>query len=203
MSDYSNCKADDMWWPQDTEQAEVCFWFSFQTIWKEHFPNIRIRRPCNDTCGECAVFRNALRYHESCRKQDEDSDHYREDGSISCYEMAKLDFKDDGLMGEFAKLFLTRDCLEQESILEAVGNHVMQAKGMRRRVQHSTESSIACRSTEVTHKEREHELVCDYSQIMPLPYYVSNQKGEIYYFNPLTINLFDMVDLSVTPNKLK
>jgi hypothetical protein len=42
-----------MIWPQYTEPSEIYSCFLLQTIWKEHCPNIRIRCPCNDTCGEC------------------------------------------------------------------------------------------------------------------------------------------------------
>jgi hypothetical protein len=49
---------------------EVFSWWSFREIWKEHCSNIRISRPCNDTCGECTVSRNAFRYHESRKKEE-------------------------------------------------------------------------------------------------------------------------------------
>jgi hypothetical protein len=50
-------------------------------------------------------------------------------------------FKDD-VLGEMAKSFLGDDFIEQETILEAAGNHVRQAKGMRHFVQHATESAV-------------------------------------------------------------
>jgi hypothetical protein len=34
-------------------------------MWQEHCSHIKIRAPCNDTCGECTVFRNAFCYQES------------------------------------------------------------------------------------------------------------------------------------------
>jgi hypothetical protein len=37
---------------------------------------------------------------------------------------------------------------------------------------------------------------------MPLPHYGGENPGEIYYFSPLTINFFGIVDLSITSNKL-
>jgi hypothetical protein len=54
----------------------------------------------------------------------------------------------------------------------------------------------------VPHKDRDYVLVCDYAQNMPLPHYGGEQPGEIFYFSALTINLFGIVDLSRTPNKL-
>jgi hypothetical protein len=37
---------------------------------------------------------------------------------------------------------------------------------------------------------------------MNLPYYGSEQPGDIYYFSALTVNLFGIFDLSRTPKKL-
>jgi hypothetical protein len=55
---------------------------------------------------------------------------------------------------------------------------------------------------EVPHADRKYVIVCDYAHNMPLPHDGGEQPGEIYYFSPLTINLFGIVDLSITPNKL-
>jgi hypothetical protein len=80
LKDYKNQMADGMFWPADAadaETSEVCSWFSFRKLWKEHCGNIRIRRPCNDTCGECTIYRNEFRYKETRKKmidKDEDSD---------------------------------------------------------------------------------------------------------------------------------
>jgi hypothetical protein len=70
-------------------------------------------------------------------------------------------FKDDDVVGEMANSFLDDDCIEQETILEAAGNHVCQAKGMRHFVQHTTESAVHYRNEEVPHADREYVIVCD------------------------------------------
>jgi hypothetical protein len=72
VKDYASRQEDDMFWPSGTLHVEVCSWLSFTDIWKTHCSNIRIRRPCNNTCGECTVFRNAFRYRE-IRKSAEQS----------------------------------------------------------------------------------------------------------------------------------
>jgi hypothetical protein len=48
----------------------------------------------------------------------------------------------------------------------------------------------------------EYVIVCYYAQNMPLPHYGGKKPGYIYYFSPLTINIFGVVDLRITPNKL-
>jgi hypothetical protein len=55
----------------------------------------------------------------------------------------------------------------------------------------------------VLHQDQEYVIVCDYTQTLPLPHYGGEQPGEIYYFSSLTINIFGIVDLSLSPNKLK
>jgi hypothetical protein len=62
LKDYTNRMADGMFWPADAETSEVCSWFSFRKFLKDHCGNIRIRRPCNNTCGKCTIYRNPFRY---------------------------------------------------------------------------------------------------------------------------------------------
>jgi hypothetical protein len=69
-------------------------------------------------------------------------------------------------------------------------------------VQVATECANQCNNNEVSNKDRDYVLVCGYAQNMPLPHYSGKQPREIYYFSPLTINLFGIVDLICTPNKL-
>jgi hypothetical protein len=190
LKDYTNRMADDMFWPSDAETSEVCSWFSFRKLWKEHCGHIGIRRPCNDTCGECTIYHNAFRYQQARKKmiyEDEDSDD-DDDGSASddnaegeeaAAEAVSHLFKDDGIIDDIAKYFLTEDCLDQERILEAVGHHVLQAKGVRYYIQKATKAAIMCRSLEVVHKDREYVIVCDYAHNMPLPHYGGEQPGEI------------------------
>jgi hypothetical protein len=106
-------------------------------------------------------------------------------------------------VGDLANSFLSGDCLDQERILEAAGYQVKQAKEMRGYVQQQNAAGIECRTSEVPHQDRTYVIVCDYAQNLPLPHYGGERPGEIYYFSALTIKLFGIVDLSLSPNKLK
>jgi hypothetical protein len=144
VCEYPNRKTDDMFWRDYADQMEVCSWWSFREIWKEHCSNIHIRRPCNDTCGECIFFCNAFPYRESMKKEEDEEDVNIEDDDdvppmIDCghdgldepdepVQDEHAAFKDDEIVDELAKSFLDGDCLEQERILEAAENHVHQAK---------------------------------------------------------------------------
>jgi hypothetical protein len=149
VCEYPNRKTDHMFWRDDADQTEVC---SFREIWKEHCSNIRIRCRCNDTCGGCTVFRNAFRYRESRDKEEDEEEGDSEDDDDVLEKPVDPDqdqdsaFKDDEIVDELAKSFLTGDCLEQERILEAAGNHVHQAKGMRHCVQERTAIATQCRN---------------------------------------------------------
>jgi hypothetical protein len=52
------------------------------------------------------------------------------------------------------------------------------------------------------HADRESIIVCEYAHNMPLPRYSGEHPGEKYDFSPLKINLFGIVDLSITPKEL-
>jgi hypothetical protein len=52
LEDYNKRKKDDCLFEEDNMAAEeVVSWWSFRYIWKTDLPKIRIRAPCNDTCG--------------------------------------------------------------------------------------------------------------------------------------------------------
>jgi hypothetical protein len=120
LCDYLRRKTDDIFCEDDVETSDVCSWWSFRQIWKEHYPHIRIRRPCNDTCGECTVYRNAFRYRESRKKAEVESDS-DDSGSDDDEDQNKQGFKDDEILGDLENSFLSGDCLEQERISRMLG----------------------------------------------------------------------------------
>jgi hypothetical protein len=113
VKDYVSHQEDYMFWPSGAVPVEVCSWFSFTDIWKTHCSNIRIRRPCNDTCGKCTVFRNAFLYREMRNKAEQSSmDEVEEndDDFPDLNDRVALEdtaaaaplFKDDDVVGEMA-----------------------------------------------------------------------------------------------------
>jgi hypothetical protein len=151
LGEYNKRSNDDFFWEPDIGTHEVCSWWAFRQLWQKHCSHIKIQAPYNDTCGECTVFRNAFCYRESrkmvpeaeeeCHSSDDD------DNSVTGIHAAPPRPEDDledsvsddedkdtpprkaGAVD--AKDCLTDDCIEQETILEAAGYHVMQAKAMR------------------------------------------------------------------------
>jgi hypothetical protein len=89
---------------------------------------MRIRRPCNDSFGECTAFCNGVRYREYHKKAEVESD---DDGDCDDdEEQEKRGFKYDEIMYDLVKSFISGDCLEQECILESAGFHVKQVNGI-------------------------------------------------------------------------
>jgi hypothetical protein len=123
---------------------------------------MRIQRPCNATCGECTVYRNAFLYRESRKKVEVDSDSDDND-SDDVEDQDKQGFKDDEIMGDLEKSFIFGDCLEQERILEADGYNVKQAKEIRGYVQQQNAAGIEYHTSEVPHQDREYFIVCEYA----------------------------------------
>jgi hypothetical protein len=192
----------------DTE--EIVSWWYFRRIWCEDFPNIHIRAPCNDTCGECTIIRNDFRYRERRQQTSENSDESDDSDDDKLEDERGNDneqhaeFK-EGVdeVSNLAKSLLTSDCIHQEAVLEAAGFHVTQSRAMRGMIQYRTQEAIDSLISLKRHGTRDRVLVCDYAQNFNYPHYGGEQPGEIYYLSALTINLFGIVDLSVAPNKLK
>jgi hypothetical protein len=101
-----------------------------------------------------------------------------------------------------AESFLLGDCAQEEDIIEAAVFHVEQAKVMRELDQKRAQEAKEDIENGVLHPEKRYCLVCDYAQNLGIPHFGKEQPGDTYYFSPLTINLFGLVDLARSPNKL-
>jgi len=51
---------DDLLWLEGSVPLPICAWQGFLTVWKKNFPNLTIRNPCEDTCGECTKIKNRM-----------------------------------------------------------------------------------------------------------------------------------------------
>jgi hypothetical protein len=71
------CRTDEEW--NDREPAPVCSWSAFHKIWKDKFPKMKIRNPCEDTCGECMKLHNHIHVLDHlnafCRHQQYRQEH--------------------------------------------------------------------------------------------------------------------------------
>jgi hypothetical protein len=105
-------------------------------------------------------------------------------------------------VSNLAKYLLTSYCIRQEAVLDNAGFHVTQSRAMRGMVHYRAQEAIESLIALKRHDTRYRVLVCDYAQNINYPHYGGEQLGDIYFLSALTINLFGIVDLSVTPKKL-
>ena len=49
-------------WPEGSERKEVCSWPTFLSFWKEHYPKIKVRAKGADTCTDCLIYLNSLKF---------------------------------------------------------------------------------------------------------------------------------------------
>jgi hypothetical protein len=80
---------------------------------------------------------------------------------------------------------------KEKSLLEAA-HHVEEAMSMR---ELANRKICECKaSADKPRSERVITICCDYAQNGELPSYGNEQPGETYYFSPLTVNIFGVVD---------
>ena len=92
------------------------------------------------------------------------------------------------------------DMLERESILLKATLHVQQASIQRQLANKKIQEAID--SSHLPHSERSYCFIADYSQNMELPFFGASQPGDTYYFTPLKINVFGIVDCCIFGGKL-
>ena len=169
------------------EQLPVPAWSTFRLFWNENYPHLHIQKPREDVCGECFKFANSFRTIAFRKRQLEEVDTASEEENDTN--------QDDLTEYNEAK----RRMIESEKAIEVASEHVQMAKEQRDKF---IEQKNSARATKDKPKgERVVTFVCDYSQNLYLPNFGSEQPGETYYYSPLNVYVFGMVDCSV--NKLQ
>jgi hypothetical protein len=101
-----------------------------------------------------------------------------------------------------AESLLSGNCSEEEGIIQAASYHVEQAKVMRELAQTRAQEAKDDIANCVLHPNTHYCMVRDYAQNLGIPHFGKEQPGYTYHYSPFTINLFGLVDLSRSPNKL-
>jgi hypothetical protein len=147
VKNYALRPFDDLLWPEGSEPLPVCSWNGFLRVWKEKFPKLTIRNPCEDTCGACTKIRNKFHIVERIRNArvaaaarenvDGNSSSSDEDCNSNAYSF-------DGAV-EYD--FLNRQEYPEEVIIMEASLHATQAQTQRDyaklRIQESKDSSLA------------------------------------------------------------
>jgi hypothetical protein len=89
---------------------------------------------------------------------------------------------------------------EQEQLVLDAAKHVKMARAQRELFVAKKEAAQATVSKE--QEERTYTFVCDFAQNMYLPNFAAEQPGATYYFSPLNVYPFGIVDCSQDPTEL-
>ena len=181
------------------KRLPVCRWASFFNFWRKYYPKLRLQRAAKDVCGECFTFRNQLSKGLISATLEENQQStecvpcelFPSENSHETTEVAETDMTNlaDNQPSEEVRL-------RKEKISRAA-YHVAQAAAQRMLANKKINEACEDFQNSVQHSRRRYTFVCDYCQNMQLPYFGKEQPGDTYYFSPLTINVFGVVDCSV------
>jgi uncharacterized Zn finger protein (UPF0148 family) len=71
VDDYLPRPFDDTLWPEDSPILPVVSWSIFYRLRKDKLPKLRIRNQCEDTCPECYVLKNKMKYRVEASNERE------------------------------------------------------------------------------------------------------------------------------------
>ena len=164
------------------EPNEIPGWQTFTVFWEREYPHLQIRRPVKDVCGYCFEFltKNKAIMKKKLAIQEADSD-TDSDESIDINGM-------------------TED-LEEAILLGA--QHVNDAQAQQAYVLSLKQKALSTNTIDdIPHRERTYLFYFDYAQNVDCPQLGSEQPGEMYYYSPLNINIFGIVDANAEQETL-
>jgi len=196
-------RSDDAW--DDDLEMPVGSFTTFNSIWKAEFPTLQIRTPVEDICGDCYRFSQMHKVRRVSYKKDpfclpcpyKDQETEEVDASEDEEDADSMVVDSSGNEEALDKALRRR-----EKEYAKIGLHVREAANMRTL---ANEARARCREDAVNNKpvdQRTITLVADFSQNMELPLFGAEQPGETYYYTPLTVNAFGIVDTSTEPEHL-
>ena len=155
-------------------------WPSFCRFWKQNFPKLVIQSPSEDICDDCVVYANR---HKYLRKK-------------------RFDLREDAEDNTDQVDTNVQDCNleEQEDLVVKAAHHVMMAR--RQRELFNFKKQKARDTVGCEREQRTYTYVADFAQNMYLPNFAAEQPGATYYYSPLNVYPFGVVDCSMDPSQL-
>lgn len=170
---------------QPGERTEPIGWPTFCRYWSWNFPKMVIQSPSKDICDNCVVWANKHKFLK--KKRIDNEEQVQESGEGPTVEGEQAD---EGFM------------LEQEEIVMEAVKHVTMAKEQRLLFNSKKECARTDRSLEKEQEEWVYTYVCDFAQNMNIPNFNAEQPGATYYYSPLKVYPFGIVDCSQEPSQL-
>ena len=204
-----------------------CSWGTFRNYWKSEFPTMKIRRSAKDVCDKCYVFNYQFNHlikrqkRRSALKEDSSDDSNTSDEELESavdtvinYRMKLRNKKTAATVSEdesdsSASSVVDEDDLapsqleleKEETIFDAC-QHVNQARGQRELCRNIITLAEEDATAKLSHSEASRCLVMDYSQNASLPQFADTQPGKTYYYSPVIVNIFGIVDTSIKGGEL-
>ena len=161
-------------------------WPTFCQYWERHFPKLVIQRPAEDLCDDCVIFANQHKYIKRfCKETAEE-----EDGSDVRVEVVETHDDQEKQMEQ------------QEQLVVKAAKHVDMARQQRLLFVHKKEEAKDHALKGTPQESRVYTYVADFAQNMYIPNFASEQPGATYYFSPLNVYPFGVVDPSCEPSQL-
>jgi hypothetical protein len=178
----------------DGKEQDVPSWSAFTNFWKKNYPKLVIAKPREDICGDCWTFANR---HKLLSKRKK----FVDDACSSSSESSENEEDKEGDKSEEDEATEEIEIMmENEELVIEASKHVEMAQIQRKLFQKLKASAVA--TALLPPEERVVTFVADYSQNMYIPNFAMEQPGETYYYSPLNVSVFGVVNCCVDPHKL-
>ena len=210
-------RSDANWRVED--QKMICSWWAFLVFWDTNYPKIRLGSPSADICTDCHIFFNRTKYaspsDDSSTSNSSEINTTMNNQLLSynppiCHPILENNppireenDNDDNLeeqQPQCLQIETQQELLERESIITKASLHVRQAAIQRQLANKKIQEAID--TADLPHSQRTYTFIADFSQNMELPFFGESQPGDTYYFPPLKISVFGIVDCSIFGGKL-
>ena len=148
---------------------KYCCLKTFNNYWKQYFPKMILSKAPTDVCDDCFALANAIT-DESKKPDDADDD-------VPLTEILENEQK-----------YLDR--------LDKARNHVLNSQKQRELFNNIIEQAKEARRNDVPWEDRVWTYVVDYAANLGLPWFGGQQPGSTYYYSPVNVFCFGMVDPS-------
>jgi hypothetical protein len=193
-------------WPTGSVQDPVVTWPTFLNYWKKNFGHLKIRKKGADTCTDCQILCQEFRMSSAVarrRVRRRLQQEARVNAGLLENEGDRTESEDeDEIEDEIPPE------AEIEAQIERMDEAVTKAREHVRQYQvqrHQARLLIESARNDVTYNLpslfRRKVLTIDMGQNLCLPNFEAEQPGDTYYFSPLTVLLFGVVDNATEDRK--
>jgi ribosome-binding protein aMBF1 (putative translation factor) len=175
-------------------------WPTFLLYWNDNFSHVIIPKASEDICDDCYVFANAHQYRQSNPSKEVDVFHPKDKPSKKppVTKKPKKNATEGDTTIDMSRLLMLQD----EDLVIAVAKHVEDARKQRKLFNRKKKEARKDQLSDKVREERSYCFVGDFSQNMYLPNLAGEQPGAVYYFSPLNVYPFGLVDGSTEPTTL-